>query len=758
MNPREVASELLAAGLCVLPVRDDGSKYPPLDWTPYQTRKPTEAEHDRWFRDCQGFCVVCGVISGNLELLEFDDPELYGPWCDLVRAEAPGLLERIPVHQSPGGGYHLYYRCAEIAGNLTLARGKRELEGEIKVVAIVATRGEGGVSVIAPTSARYHLAGKPYKAVQGSILETPIITPEERALLHLIAREFNEYNPPEREHPTEPGPNAGNRPGDLWALDHTWADILEPHGWRLLRTRDGTGYWQRPDKDGPGCSATIGHDGHDILYVFSSNALPFEPDQGYGKPTAYALLNHGGDFDAAVKDFVSRGYSTETTRRVVAEPPELPQAAQPSDSLGQATGWLDLYVDYARQVSPMTPDSFHLSAGLWLAAVAIARRLWLNVGFGFVYPNLFVLWLAVTTLFHKSTSLAVCKGICHKALPHLLAPQEVSVEGFLAHMAGLEPRNLDKLPERQRNLWGRSRDHAAQKGWVLDEASGLLASAGRDYNKGLIESMMRFYDCDGVYTRQTVGQGIQTVTNACLSFLGASTPAAMAQHLRATNLWVSGWWPRFAILTPEIERPEWKRPTEIEEPPELSASLYHLYDRLPEAAWPDTPGALSVTIDETALESWWAYNQAVQYDMLTSGAVETELFGIYGRLPTKVVKVATILAALGWPDSQNAPHITQDHLARAIRIAESWRASAHRALDMARQVDADRLHERILRQVAQHGEKGATARDVYRGLGDRQPHEVEHAMTDLVLVGELERLEQKGGKGRPTVRYRIATE
>jgi hypothetical protein len=61
-----------------------------------------------------------------------------------------------------------------------------------------------------------------------------------------------------------------------------------------------TGQWRRPGKRGPGISATTNYAGNGLLYVFSTATI-FEPERGYTKFTAYALLEHGGDFAAAAR-------------------------------------------------------------------------------------------------------------------------------------------------------------------------------------------------------------------------------------------------------------------------------------------------------------------------------------------------------------------------------------------------------------------------------------------------------------------------
>ena len=104
------------------------------------------------------------------------------------------------------------------------------------------------------------------------------------------------------------------RPGDDFNAHASWADILEPHGWVRVSEAGEEGRWRRPDK-GDGWSATTNYKGSGLLYVFSSSAEPFEPDRGYSKFAAYALLNHGGDFRAAAADLGQRGWGSQDSSR-----------------------------------------------------------------------------------------------------------------------------------------------------------------------------------------------------------------------------------------------------------------------------------------------------------------------------------------------------------------------------------------------------------------------------------------------------------
>ena len=468
-----------------------------------------------------------------------------------------------------------------------------------------------------------------------------------------------------------------------------------------------------------------------------------------------AIAGSAADYAPAEADAKSSGEPREP-EPVALDIPELPAEARLDPDIGIGAGaWLDAYTAYARARSPMTPDLFHESAGLWLGAVAIARRLAVPMAFATVYPNLFIAWLAVTTIFHKTTALQLPRDLLIRSLRHLLAPQDVTPEGLLADFAGQEPANLASLSSDDQDTWKRERSHCAQRGWVLDEMSGLLACAGRDYNAGLLEILLRLYDCDPYFVRSTRGQGRLIVHDACLSFLGGSTPAAMASHLTAERLWATGWWPRFAMLTPEVARPAYALPEDRPQPPELESALVGLANRLPAVDWPKPPQVLTVKIGGGVFEPWQRYDKAASYDMLTDD-LDHRLWGWYGRAPTMVLKVATILAALDWPQSAPAPTIQLPHLARAIDVVERWRASVHRVLHMAVKSELERLAERILRQVSKCEPQGVTLRDLGRAIKDKPAAEIELTLKDMMKRGSVEEIgcnPEKGG--RPTKRYRV---
>jgi hypothetical protein len=147
------------AGLSVIPIMSDGTKSPAVtSWNEYRDRHATDDELELWFGSGElvGIAVVCGRVSGGLEVFDFDSPEAWCRWQTLpaVKGKAAYWLAR-PRVRTPAGGVHLYLRRRETAGNRKLAKdpvGKTLLE----------VKGEGGYVLAPGCPPECHPSGRIY--------------------------------------------------------------------------------------------------------------------------------------------------------------------------------------------------------------------------------------------------------------------------------------------------------------------------------------------------------------------------------------------------------------------------------------------------------------------------------------------------------------------------------------------------------------------------------------------------------------------
>ncbi len=103
------AQAALASGISVLPIRANGSKQPDLDsWREYQQLRASETEVEQWFVTNElGIAFVTGRVSGNLEVLDFDNYATFESWrshmqqdpvlASLYNQVSWGYLESTPI-------------------------------------------------------------------------------------------------------------------------------------------------------------------------------------------------------------------------------------------------------------------------------------------------------------------------------------------------------------------------------------------------------------------------------------------------------------------------------------------------------------------------------------------------------------------------------------------------------------------------------------------------------------------------------------
>jgi hypothetical protein len=298
-----LATEYRDAGISIVPIRLDGSKEPALDrWKPYQSRIANDEELLEWFsHGCHGVGLVCGLISGGLEVLDFDDCRLYEPW----RQQVKSIVERLPVVETGGGGWHVLFRCNEIGGNIKIASDPQRREKKT----LIETRGEGGLIVAEANPCAVHKSGLPYVQYSGPYLpQIPLITPEERCELWRAARKFDLRGAAftrklSEKYTRTTVAHCGSVHPVITAFNNRtdWESILHPAGWTCC---DGI-HWTRPGKlQGTSAKVVTADDGSELLTVFSGNAGPLSPDGSHrtlSKFKAWALLSFHGDNRAAFK-------------------------------------------------------------------------------------------------------------------------------------------------------------------------------------------------------------------------------------------------------------------------------------------------------------------------------------------------------------------------------------------------------------------------------------------------------------------------
>lgn len=379
LSPEAEAADIwYAAGCTPIAINADGSKSPVGRWRDLIPGGPSAANLP--FPIDRGLGIICGSPSNNLEMLEFEGLAIRenNAYEEIRKAAYAigigGVFDAVADgyrEASPKGGLHLFYRLSDsaVTGSRKVAQrparqdewrdderaaveaGARAGRQITPRRTLVETRGQGGYVIVAPTRAACSdplgpYGQQPWQHIAGHPANIAVITTEQRNELHRLVHSVLDVAPPAAPPPAQRSaaalPYDGNeRPGDKFARETRWADILGPLGWTYLYEHGGKTYWRRPGKD-TGVSATTTDDGPGDpggLYVFTTSTV-FEAETLYTKFGAHAHLEHGGNHAAAAGALAGVGpepiYSPFFTDWLDA-PTAVPQTA-PNGTTGDTSG------------------------------------------------------------------------------------------------------------------------------------------------------------------------------------------------------------------------------------------------------------------------------------------------------------------------------------------------------------------------------------------------------------------------------------
>lgn len=314
MTALETAMALRAEGISCIPVNAD--KVPVIkSWRKFMETLPTEEEQAKWFCNGAGIALVAGAV----QCIDIDEKYRAGlkDQFELACREAGlgDVWDACVLQATPSGGYHLVFKTdCEPIRNLKLAqKANREV--------LIETRGEGGYFLIAPS--------KGYKVVHGDLNFMPVLSKEDRDDLLDVARSLNEYVREDVTSHDFTSRAADLSPGDDFDQRGDLPELLRSHEW----TQTDATHWRRPGKD-RGISASLGHvPGR--FYVFSTST-EFEPEKPYKPYAVYAMLEHGGDFKAAMSALARSGYGSKRERKDLADSLGGVDVSDPRHSLERA--------------------------------------------------------------------------------------------------------------------------------------------------------------------------------------------------------------------------------------------------------------------------------------------------------------------------------------------------------------------------------------------------------------------------------------
>jgi len=296
-NLKDKAIEYLNLGFSIIPIKED--KSPALrSWKPYQQEKAKLTDVGIHFSssNVHGLAIICGAVSGGLEVIDVDTKHdstntLWNKFSSKIPKE---LFLRLVVAQTRSGGYHLYYRCDRIEGNIKLANSQSS-------ETLIETRGEGGYVVAYPSPG--------YKFIQGDPGNIPSILVEDRDKLFNIARSFNQIEPIIKHSKSSTSTKAfsyGISPFDDYNQRGDVVGHLVNKGWRVVCEEGERVFVHRPGISELTNSGNF-HTTKRILIIFS-NSTQFDSQTGYNPSQVFSILEGNLDNKQTYEKLLELGY------------------------------------------------------------------------------------------------------------------------------------------------------------------------------------------------------------------------------------------------------------------------------------------------------------------------------------------------------------------------------------------------------------------------------------------------------------------
>jgi len=192
-------------------------------------------------------------------------------------------------------------------------------------------------------------------------------------------------------------------------------------------------------------------------------------------------------------------------------------------------GIVEEYIKWANSVTD-APVAFHEGCAFMVLSSLLCGSIYLKVGFGKIYTNLWLILLAESTFARKTTAMNMAVNLIEEIDSDIVLANEGSIEGILSTM-------VDR-PKRA-SLFHR------------DEITGFIETVVRkDYLSGMLEWITKLYDGDRV--KRVLKKEKIVVNNPRFLFLGGGILSRIDELLTTQHV-TSGFIPRFLIIRSKVD-------------------------------------------------------------------------------------------------------------------------------------------------------------------------------------------------------------
>lgn len=249
--------------------------------------------------------IICGKGSGNLWAIDIDIkfwPGIDVRYFNSIRETNPGLWNKLRIHKTRSGGYHIIYRIEIFVpgGNVKLAYKEDQKEAGIE------TRAHGGY-IMAPPGMGYSVSKLPE---EGDTI--PVLTVEEHEFLINLAKLFNERKKKVVIRSTRKFEDIyDENPFKHFNRSRAAAEILLNHGWVVEKETLQWIHFTRPGKH-KGISASYNKEDH--FFHFFTTSTEFDGDKTYDPSAVRCKLEFDDDYKKMYPVLVKEGYGIHNAK------------------------------------------------------------------------------------------------------------------------------------------------------------------------------------------------------------------------------------------------------------------------------------------------------------------------------------------------------------------------------------------------------------------------------------------------------------
>jgi len=290
----------------------------------------------------------------------------------------------------------------------------------------------------------------------------------------------------------------------------------------------------------------------------------------------------------------------------------------------------------------------------------IGRKVYLPFGDGAVYPNTWIVLVAGSSFFHKSTAVAIPTRILRIVNENLILPNEFSPEVMVA---GLEAQSNGLF--------------------VWSEMKSALSMMNRPYMEGTKEMLTDLYDCPDVYIRKLKNQSYR-IESPALSILAATTVDWLVSGIKQNDI-AGGFTARFVFVpamtkSRDIALPE---PTNHQRRNQMATMLQRCAQ---------VEGMVDISNIRSKYENWY-YRHVAELD---GAPMREALAGFYSRLSVYTLKFAMLLEVSKTQDTLISEETLDEAIAITDYLKRSIRYLVEHEFHMTREsADLEKIHRII---------------------------------------------------------------